>query len=45
MGVEIEPANDTSEIEVVLRLYNELSDSQKKQFILVLLSLANSEDN
>lgn len=37
--------NDTSDIEMALVLYNELSDSKKKLFILVLLSLAGNEDN
>ncbi len=37
--------NDASDIETALTLYNELSDSKKKQFILVLLSLAETEDS
>lgn len=37
--------NDTSDIEAALALYNDLPDSKKKQFILVLLNLAETEDS
>ena len=45
MGKNDDTVNDASDIETALTLYNELSDSKKKQFILVLLSLAETEDS
>lgn len=43
MRVEADSVPDTSEVEEALKLYNELSDSKKKQFIILLLNLEENE--
>lgn len=42
---EVESVTDVSDIKEALRLYNELSDRKKKQFILVLLNLEDTVEN